>query len=203
MSTSKFINRKEAPAFACKLVLIRLGGGQVEAGWRPGVGHGEPGVPGLRRWAGGGAGWPLGACGSRLLVGASFQVATAEVVTCEECRGEGEGKEGREGAGGEGGGQRGEAEASSSPAPGQAQQQKGLAEARTTSQQLPAALWRCRVHPQLSLSRVSSKTEARPSPAHEGSGPGRQNHQGPAQEAASCPGKACLLLGSPGALMWA
>ncbi|XP_045651039.1 uncharacterized protein LOC123790578 isoform X2 [Ursus americanus] len=77
-----------------------------------------------------------------------------------------------------------------------AQQQKGLAEARTTSQQLPAALWRCRVHPQLSLSRVSSKTEARPSPAHEGSGPGRQNHQGPAQEAASCPGP-CSLGRSP------
>lgn len=124
-------------------------------------------------------------------------------VTCEECRGEGEGKEGREGAGGEGGGQRGEAGARSSPPPGQAQQQKGLAEARTISQQLPAALWRCRVHPQLSLSRVSSKTEARQSPAHEGSGPGRQNHQGPAQEAASCPGKACPLLGSPGAPVWA
>lgn len=120
---------------------------------------------------------------------ASFQMSTAEVVTRQACGARASTKE--EGSWSRRRRPEREAGAGSGPPPRPGADGTGGGK---DPKQLPAALWRCMVHLLLSWSRVSSKTEARLSPVCEGSG--RQNHQGRAQEAASCPGKACPLLRS-------
>lgn len=183
VSTGKFIARKAAPAFVRQMVLIRPAGG-----------HGEPGAPGRS------AGWVTALGGPWAPVGAACWCERpfrgprqrSRGGDRQGCRGRASAKEGgreleQEQAAGEG-------SRSQLWSPTQAGSRWDWWRQGSLPKQLPATLWRCMVHLLLSLSRVSSKTEARLSPVCEGSG--RQNHQGRSQEAASCPGKACPLLRS-------